>query len=78
MDLNLRDKVAVITGASVGIELAIANGLAEEGVHIVPAARHTDRLETEARHIADRHGVNRGSHLRCRHGRGHNSADRRN
>jgi 3-oxoacyl-[acyl-carrier protein] reductase len=57
MDLHLRDKVAVITGASVGIGLAIANALAEEGVHIVLAARQADRLETEARRVADKHGV---------------------
>ena len=32
MDLGLRGKVAVITGASVGIGLAISEGLAAEGV----------------------------------------------
>ena len=30
MDLNLRGKVAVITGGSVGIGLAVAEGLAAE------------------------------------------------
>ena len=39
MDLGLKDKVAVITGGSVGIGLAIAEGLAAEGVHVVLAAR---------------------------------------
>jgi 3-oxoacyl-[acyl-carrier protein] reductase len=39
MDLGLRDKVAVITGASIGIGLAVAEGLAAEGAHIVMAAR---------------------------------------
>lgn len=57
MDLHLRDKVAVITGASIGIGLAVANALAEEGVNIVMAARQADRLEAEARSVADRHGV---------------------
>jgi len=57
MDLKLRGKVAVISGASIGIGLAVANGLAEEGVHIVLAARQADRLEEEARRIAERHGV---------------------
>jgi NAD(P)-dependent dehydrogenase (short-subunit alcohol dehydrogenase family) len=57
MDLHLRDKVAVITGASVGIGLAVANALAAEGVHVVLAARQADRLADEARNIADRHGV---------------------
>ena len=34
MDLGLTDKVAVITGGSVGIGLAVAKGLAAEGVHL--------------------------------------------
>jgi NAD(P)-dependent dehydrogenase (short-subunit alcohol dehydrogenase family) len=45
MDLGLRDKVAVITGGSVGIGLAVAKALAAEGVHIVMAARNAERLE---------------------------------
>ena len=31
MDMGLKDKVAVITGGSVGIGLAVAHGLAAEG-----------------------------------------------
>ena len=34
MDLELKNKVAVITGGSVGIGLAVAEGLAAEGAHI--------------------------------------------
>ena len=57
MDLELGGKVAVVTGASVGIGLAIAEGLAAEGVHLVLAARGGERLEAEATRIAGRHGV---------------------
>ena len=57
MDLGLRDKVAVITGASIGIGLAVADGLAAEGAHIVLAARQGERLRKEARRIAKDHGV---------------------
>ena len=57
MDLGLRDKVAVITGGSVGIGLAVAEGLAAEGAHLVLAARGAERLEQQAAHIAGLHGV---------------------
>ncbi len=57
MDLGLRGKVAVITGGSVGIGLAVAEGLAAEGVHVVLAARQQPRLDDAARMIAERHQV---------------------
>ncbi len=57
MDLELKDKVAVITGGSVGIGLAVAAGLAAEGVHVVIIARQADRVQTEAKGIADKYGI---------------------
>ena len=57
MDLGLKGKVAVITGASVGIGLAVAEGLAAEGANLVMAARGEERLAAEARRIAEAHGV---------------------
>jgi NAD(P)-dependent dehydrogenase (short-subunit alcohol dehydrogenase family) len=45
MDLHLSDKVAIVTGASKGIGLAIAKALVEEGANVVAAARQiTDEL----------------------------------
>jgi NAD(P)-dependent dehydrogenase (short-subunit alcohol dehydrogenase family) len=57
MDLNLRDKVAVITGGSVGIGLAIAEGLAAEGINLVLVARNKERADDAAARIADKFGV---------------------
>ncbi len=57
MELGLRDKVAVITGGSVGIGLAIAEGLAAEGANVVVAARGQQRAEDEAARIAQKYGV---------------------
>jgi NAD(P)-dependent dehydrogenase (short-subunit alcohol dehydrogenase family) len=57
MDLGLKGKVAVITGGSVGIGLAIADGLAAEGVHVILAARGRERAEGEAERIARIYGV---------------------
>jgi 3-oxoacyl-[acyl-carrier protein] reductase len=52
MDLGLKDKIAVITGGSSGIGLAISEGLAAEGVHLVLAARNRERLTLETSRIA--------------------------
>jgi 3-oxoacyl-[acyl-carrier protein] reductase len=57
MELGLRDKVAVVTGASTGIGLAVSDALAAEGTHVVMAARGVSRLESEAQRVADAHGV---------------------
>jgi NAD(P)-dependent dehydrogenase (short-subunit alcohol dehydrogenase family) len=57
MDLNLRGKIAVLTGASVGIGLAVAEGFAAEGVNLVLAARQPERLADAARRIAAQYGV---------------------
>jgi NAD(P)-dependent dehydrogenase (short-subunit alcohol dehydrogenase family) len=57
MDLELKDKVAVITGGSVGIGLAVADGLAAEGVQIAICARNGERAQEQAKAIADRYGV---------------------
>ena len=57
MDLGLKGKVAVITGGSVGIGLAIAEGLAAEGVDLVFAARGLERVRDEAQRIAGEFGV---------------------
>lgn len=57
MDLGLKGKVAVITGGSVGIGLAVAEGLAAEGVNVVLAARQAERLQAAAKAIAERFGV---------------------
>ena len=44
MDLMLENKVAVVTGASKGIGLAVTKSLVQEGAHVVAGALTTDSL----------------------------------
>nr|3AI3_A Chain A, NADPH-sorbose reductase [Gluconobacter frateurii]3AI3_C Chain C, NADPH-sorbose reductase [Gluconobacter frateurii]3AI3_E Chain E, NADPH-sorbose reductase [Gluconobacter frateurii]3AI3_G Chain G, NADPH-sorbose reductase [Gluconobacter frateurii] len=57
MDMGISGKVAVITGSSSGIGLAIAEGFAKEGAHIVLVARQVDRLHEAARSLKEKFGV---------------------
>ncbi len=58
MNLDLAGKVAVVTGGNIGIGLAIARGLAEEGVHIALSGRNEDRIAESVREITETYGVN--------------------
>lgn len=57
MDTQLKGKIAVITGGSVGIGLAVAQGLAAEGVHVALIARDGDRARERAAEINATYGV---------------------
>jgi 3-oxoacyl-[acyl-carrier protein] reductase len=51
MDLQLHDKTALVTGASVGIGRGIAKALAAEGVRVAITARRADKLQELAAEI---------------------------
>jgi 3-oxoacyl-[acyl-carrier protein] reductase len=57
MDLELKDKTALVTGASMGIGRAIAKVLAAEGVKLAIAARRGNLLETLADEIVAARGA---------------------
>lgn len=57
MDLRLRGRVALITGASKGIGKGIARGLADEGVDLVLLARSWPGLKATADEIRTATGV---------------------
>jgi NAD(P)-dependent dehydrogenase (short-subunit alcohol dehydrogenase family) len=48
---QLEDRVAIVTGASSGLGVTFAKGLAEAGAHVVLAARRKDRLEKIVKEI---------------------------
>jgi len=52
MQLGLKGKAAVVTGASTGIGLAIARALAVEGAAVLISARGEERLEEARRGLA--------------------------
>src|SRR6478672_3082008 len=51
MDLGLREKTAIVCGASSGMGLAVAEALAAEGANVAMFARRRDVLEREADRI---------------------------
>ena len=57
MDLGLRGKVAVITGASEGIGRATARSLGREGAHVVVCGRRADALGQAADAVAEETGA---------------------
>lgn len=53
MDLGLKGRLAIVTGASQGIGRAIAQGLTKEGASLVICARNTETLEKTASQIRE-------------------------
>lgn len=53
MDLQLKGKTALVTGATAGIGLAIARTLAQEGVDVCITGRSRDKLELAAARIRE-------------------------
>lgn len=51
MDLGLKDRVALITGGSIGIGLGVALELAKEGAHVSICARNKEKLDEAAKMI---------------------------
>ena len=62
MDLHLRGKLALVTGASKGIGLACARQLAEEGCHLHIASRTEADLQRAKQEIQARHNVSVAIH----------------
>jgi NAD(P)-dependent dehydrogenase (short-subunit alcohol dehydrogenase family) len=44
VDLDLRDKVVVVTGASQGIGLAVVRAFAQEGAKVIAGARRSSAV----------------------------------
>jgi short-subunit dehydrogenase len=54
MSMQWADKVAIVTGASSGIGLAVARELVQRGVHVALVARSADKLAAAARELGER------------------------
>ncbi len=51
VNFDLKDRIAIVTGASSGIGASLGKGLAAAGAHVVLAARRLERLQQLAREI---------------------------
>ncbi len=56
MDLNLRNKIAIVTGASRGLGFATALLLAQEGARVAINSRNPENLETASQNIQNQTG----------------------
>jgi|GEM_PF-6753715 len=57
MDLELKGRVAIVTGGSLGIGRAVAQALATQGGRVAIVARNAQRLEQAARDITQATGI---------------------
>ena len=62
MDLHLRGKRVLITGASKGIGAAAAEAFAEEGCHLRLAARSGEALKALADRLRSQHQIDAATH----------------
>ncbi|MCB1311451.1 MAG: SDR family NAD(P)-dependent oxidoreductase, partial [Sedimentitalea sp.] len=65
---DLSGRTALLTGASKGMGLAMAQALAEHGARVVISARKPDRLEAAAQAINDAVGAKRAVAVPCNAG----------
>jgi len=63
MDLHLRGKRVLITGASKGIGAAAAEAFAEEGAHVMLAARSGEQLKALADRLRSAHQIDASAHV---------------
>ena len=63
MDLHLRGKRVLITGASKGIGAAAAESFAEEGCHLRLAARSSEQLKALADRLRSAHQIDATTHV---------------
>src|SRR5260370_24509232 len=63
MDLHLRGKRVLITGASKGIGAAAAEAFAEEGCDLLLAARSGDALKALAERLRSTHQISATAHV---------------
>ena len=59
MELGLKDKVVVVTGASKGIGFAIAEAFLQEGAYVVISGRNEQDLTQATGSLGERYGADR-------------------
>ena len=57
MDLNLKNKIALITGSSVGIGKSVAEQFAKEGVDLILCSRNKNNIEKVANELQIKYSI---------------------
>src|SRR5215471_10208014 len=57
MDLQLKNKTALVTGSTAGIGLAIAQALVKEGASVIVNGRTQPRVDAAAKQTGAAHGI---------------------
>lgn len=65
MDLLLKDKIVIVTGASQGLGKAVAMEFANEGAHVFISSRNNDKLKAAAAEIKEKTGNKEVHHIVC-------------
>ncbi len=55
MDLQLKERIVLITGGSIGIGYAVAEAFASEGAHVVTCARNEERLNESVKTLQEKY-----------------------